>query len=294
MFAAWRLALPILASVVATPLMAGPSVADDGNWTGGDVCMSDCGQLSEDEQQSAARTQLDSLYYAALFEGGSFEAYLAEAEDYAATYGLSEELLLAEQTLAELALNPGGSPVVNTRTVDIEHVAQANNYYCGPASGVMILRALSAGRSAANGEPLDQGSVAGPVHMQANDGATEWASHRFRVGLNQWLRGSRTGYYSDKHDPSGTEFRNAVVHDLMDRHPVGVGAVEFAYGNHYNHHPNDKTIGHWVVAYGYTDKGHTTKFADPATSVWGGVEQRFSRDTENFANNFLNNNGIVR
>ena len=66
----------------------------------------------------------------------------------------------------------------------------------------MILRYRGAGRSAYNNVDLDQPSVGGYYHMQANDGSTEWKSQRFRIGLNRWLRGSNTGYYSEKGKPT--------------------------------------------------------------------------------------------
>lgn len=72
-----------------------------------------------------------------------------------------------------------------------------------------------------------------------------------------------------------------------------MSTVELAGGAHYNGHPN-RTIGHWVAAYGYSSNAAIGSFADPSTSVWAGVSARFNFSTGIFRDNWLaNGNGVV-
>jgi hypothetical protein len=277
----WLIFSLIPLAMVATAQRA----AADGEGTGGDVCYVDCGPAADDFAQSADRTQLEAAYYDVLYGSGSVQAFLDLASTYARNYD--------DDSAMQVPVDPPPADAV----LAMDQVAQANDHYCGPASGVMILRYLHAGRSAANNATLDQASVAGPAHMQADDGATEWLSYRFRIGLNEWLRGHPKGYYTEMHNPSGQQFKNAVIYDVLHNHPLGAGTVESANLIHYNGHPKAQLIGHWIVPHGYFNNGGKTRFADPATSPsvgWPNIAPKFTYDTTDFANTFLNNNGMVR
>lgn len=253
--------------------------------TGGDVCASRCGPAPAVAAQSADKDRLERVFFAAAYREGSLRLLRKRAARYAADY--SDET--ARRMVTTARAEPPAAIVLKLR-----HVGQANRSYCGPAAGVMMLRFLRAGRSAANGARLQQHTVAGRAHMRANDGATEWQSHRFRIGLNRWLRGRKKGYYTEKHDPTGQEFRNAVVYNIGNRRPMGADTVEFEDGAHYNGHPRDQTIGHWIVPHGYVRSGAGTRFADSSTTVWPRPKPKFSARTGRFARTYLNLNGIVR
>lgn len=176
----------------------------------------------------------------------------------------------------------------------LNHYPQKKSYWCGPATGKMILKWLNAGTSAYDGKIQVQANIANDNHLKTEtNGVTSWASGRFRIGLNRWLSGSDKGWYIDTAKSSTTTFRNAVVYGVDTSHPFGADTVEFAGGYHYNNHPANQTIGHWIVVRGYGSYGDTTYFADPATSVWGAVAPMFTANTNNFVNRHLQNNGIT-
>jgi hypothetical protein len=126
------------------------------------------------------------------------------------------------------------------------------------------------------------------------NGATTWASDRYRVALNRWADGDATyGFYVTQHNP-GSTLKDSLVSDIDNVHPFGADTVESAGGAHYNHHPTNKTIGHWIAAYGYTSSGSTIWFADSSPSVFGStVADYFSATTSSFAGTYLQSNGIV-
>jgi hypothetical protein len=173
------------------------------------------------------------------------------------------------------------------------HYAQAKNFYCGPATGKMILNYKNEGPSAFNGETQTQAHIADAYHMRTDiNGKTGWDSGLFRIGLNKWRVGSEIGYYTDNGAPTAAEFESALVYDVDNAFPVAASTVEFLNGSHYNGHPN-QTIGHWIVGEGYYSYGDGAYFLDPATSVWTSVSPSFTYGTASFANRFLQSNGIT-
>jgi hypothetical protein len=171
---------------------------------------------------------------------------------------------------------------------------QNQYYYCGPAAGVMIADYRNAGPSAANGATLTQKHMAGPAHMNTDDPdllSTPYASNNWTRGLNQWLFGTNGGYYAQVNNPTPSQFCAALGYDLADNHPFGVSTVELATQAHYNGHPTEKTIGHWIVARGFSNYQNTTYFRDPAHGNWPGVSvpQSFNHATDGFVTTFVDN-----
>lgn len=111
--------------------------------------------------------------------------------------------------------------------------------------------------------------------------------------MNKWRQGSSTGYYVDDGAPSATEFKSHLVYDADNNYPLGADTVEMAGGVHYNGHPSNQTIGHWIVGKGYYNYGDGSYFADPATTVWSTVSPEFSYATSTFTNRFLQSNGVT-
>jgi hypothetical protein len=175
-------------------------------------------------------------------------------------------------------------------SLPLTQYGQNKNYYCGPASGYMILKYKGNATSVYNGASLSQANLAKPAHMDTDDGATEWASHGFRIGLNRWRQGSSSGFFVDLANPSATDVEVALTYDIYQQTmPFGADTVEIAGGTHYNGHPVNQTIGHWVTAYAYSSSGATGSWADPSTSVWASASPKFSYNTANFTNRFINN-----
>ena len=85
----------------------------------------DCGPLPDVEQQTADRTALEAAYYSAAYEGGSLADFLALALTYDATYGDDSGVRLAE------GLKPTDPPPPPDLVLDVPHMGQINNTYCG-------------------------------------------------------------------------------------------------------------------------------------------------------------------
>jgi hypothetical protein len=197
----------------------------------------------------------------------------------------------AEASAAAACTNPS-EPV--KRILGLTQYAQTKGFYCGPASGYMIIRYLHGAsfRSRKNNATLSQAHIASNAHMKTEaNGSTDWSSKNFTKGLNAW-RGEN--WYVQVPHPTAKLFKAALSHSIgSNGMPVAADAVELAGGVHYNGHPVNRTIGHWLVAYGYDSCGGKAYFADPATSVWSSVKPKFSYDSKLFANRFLQNNGIA-
>lgn len=262
----------------------------DGTITGGDIS-GPGNEVPPDVQEQARIKQGMADAYLAVKRGeGTRANYRAAAEAYARAYprstpdagrGPSGE----EDTGGEFTTMAAG------HTLLVEHYSQNKSFYCGPASGKMILYWLQSGPSAATGVTQTQGNIGNADHMRTDiNGKTGWDTGLFRIGLNKW-RGNT--YYVDVDKPTGAKLVSSLVYDIDKYYPLAADTVEFAGGYHYNGHPANQTIGHWIVGHGYTNYGETAKFADPSTSVWSSAQPEFTYDTRDFANRFLQHNGIT-
>ena len=281
-----------------------PAHADDvdGNVTGGDVNYAGNTVPPEVQAQARMKGQLAALHRARKNgEAGADRAFDDALRSYEARYG---ELATAARdgqlaTLSGRGTSGGGEMSAASfdwtkKILPVAHYGQINGYFCGPGSGKMILKFLNEGLSAYNGASQDQDHIGGSAHMRTwINGKTGWTSGLFRIGLNRWRGGEDWGWYLDIHDPTVSGFKDALAFDIDYGMPFGADTVEFAGGTHYNGHPNNKTIGHWIVVHGYIDTGSETKFADPSTSVWPEVNKHFRYGTHGFVTTFLNNNGIT-
>lgn len=173
----------------------------------------------------------------------------------------------------------------------VYHVAQSKGYYCGPASGYMILKYFGMNTSQYNGAALSQAALATSSHMNTDvAGATTWTSSRFTIGLNRWA--GRNMYYQ-MNAPSITSVKSSLRNNIgTSNRPMAADTVEFQGGYHYNGHP-DRTIGHWIVARGYGNDAATSYWIDPATSYYPNAQAYFAHDTGTFTTRYLQSNGIV-
>lgn len=192
------------------------------------------------------------------------------------------------------ALSAGELSVPAAKTLALTQFGQATNYFCGPAAGYMVIRYLhgSSFASRHNGASLSQANLATDSHMRtAVTGSTDWGTGNWVRGVNRW-RGST--WYVQVNAPSGSLLTSVATHSIRwNGMPFAADTVELQGGVHYNGHPVNRTIGHWIVAYGYSSSGATTSWADPATTVWSGVNPKFSYTTALFASRFLWTNGIA-
>ncbi|MEU8371960.1 hypothetical protein AB0C22_02425 [Micromonospora sp. NPDC048894] len=257
----------------------------EGNFTGGDVTDPSIEQPTD--TQTSLKIQLSQEYYAVNFQGADPTQLNMLEADYVAQYGDSGYV------------DPGDGAGLRTtaassRILGLSQTGQSKGYYCGPASGYMILRYLhgTGFKSKYNGASLSQPNLATSSHMATEaNGATTWTSKRFATGINRW-RGFN--WYVQVPKPSGSLLVAVFAHSIGGNGmPIGADTVEFAGGSHYNGHPTNKTIGHWIVGFGYTASGQTSSWADPATTVWSATKPSFSYSTSSFATRFLQSNGIV-
>lgn len=269
--------LPVAPAVAAQPENRQP-IRDDA--TGGDV--SGHGREMTGARAQRAQAKVDIALAVRKYRHGAIsKADLAHALARADVGGRS--VTNARQAMAFPA----------SKTLSLTHYGQSKGYYCGPATGMMMVKMIDGAiTSRYNGKSFSQVNLADGSHMATDaNGATTWGSGRFVRGLNRWRGDS---YYSQVDSPSADVLTGGLVYSLgLNSRPAAADTVEFGGGRHYNGHPVSKTIGHWITAYGYTDYGSTSKWADPATTVWTGVARTFTASTGAFANQYLQTNGVV-
>jgi hypothetical protein len=184
----------------------------------------------------------------------------------------------------------GGEPGGNSgtpETIDVymSHEAESPDYYCGPASAVMILRSLGYSTSH-DGEPLNQGQLAGNGrkyletdywHAKDPNQGTPWAGEGaadqpMSDSLNYWRVGKYKDFYIVSSHPDLNSFVADMKYDLYRGYPFSVNTDEPHDAFHFPGHPNiQKTIWHWMAVNGWHHYGDITHYGDPATSVWSGT-----------------------
>jgi hypothetical protein len=273
-----------------------------GNLTGGDVSS----QPTVNSRQALDKLALSQAYYRAKYLGGSLSTFSLMNSSYGRRYpskvaapafsGITTSsparsaFARTSESSSSLML---ATATATSRSLSVTQVGQSKSYYCGPASGYILAKYKGKTKGAYNNASLSQGALATSSYMATDaNGGTSWSSNRWKTGVNRWLEGHDYGYYIDVHAPAPSQMGAIMVHSIDNSMPLGADTVELAGGYHYNGHPN-KTIGHWIVGYGYTSSGGTSKFADPSTSVWSTVSPYFAYSSSTFASRFLQSNGIV-
>lgn len=147
---------------------------------------------------------------------------------------------------------------------------QPNNYYCGPASGTMILNTIGAHWSA-SGVPLNVWNLAGYMRTDAY-GYTSFHDRMFQTGMNGWLGRNA---YTTVHTPSYAHARDLILRSYDRGMAAALDAQERRGGPHYNGH-NNATFSHIIVVDGYNNVNDRVIFADPGARVlWGGAREKF-------------------
>ena len=175
------------------------------------------------------------------------------------------------------------------------HVNQIKSYYCGPASAYMMLSYMGLSASVYNGAKLSQTNLASSTYLRTEaNGATTWRSGAMAIGLNRWRGGT---FYVQVNRPTAAVVRAALTNDIGNVGlPIAADTVEIEGLTHYNGHPLNQTIGHWIVGYGYQQSGAISFWQDPSPPYFPAAAPTFSTNTTTFANTFLNtssSNGIA-
>ena len=175
----------------------------------------------------------------------------------------------------------------------VQPAGQPNGYFCGPTAGYTVLSNLGAWQSAATGEPLSIGALAGPQYMNTvGYGYTSFNDRRFEYGMNTWL--GRTTYYT-LHAPSVDQVLTSVMHSYETGYPTVVDEQERRGGPHFNNHSNS-TFSHIMVVDSYDSSTGAVSFVDPGYTLWGGAQAIFwypslSTFTRNHLQNEVINDG---
>lgn len=200
---------------------------------------------------------------------------------------------------------PSCSPSATDGDIYTTFQGQANNAYCGPASGWMILNAMGYPTSVYDGASLSQGSLATRTYLETDYwGNTPWyvsaADQPYPQTLNAWRTGSYNGYYGLLGAPDVATQKKDMVFDIVYGYPVVMNTVEYYTSSyHLPGHPTDKAyydqwgpIGHWLDNNGFHNSGWTVHYADSATTVWALV-QPFNDVNLTDINTLLQVHGIV-
>lgn len=178
-------------------------------------------------------------------------------------------------------------------------VGQQNSYFCGPAAGLMILKASYPYPSRVDGYSPSQDALANIHHMQTySRRTTDWNTGLFKIGLNKWTGNST--WYTQLPKPTITQTRGALIQTVyVTRKPMAADTVETPATGPYNKHPRG-WIGHWIVAYAYSSPGgvlaNLATWVDPAAGVVFASAARMFNETVPNMNRFLNHadaNGIA-
>lgn len=289
-----RLAVVAVTTVVMSTGSAAVA-ADDGNVTGGDISGPGDETSAAMQAQNAAKSKMADAYVRAKYHGGSVAAYEAAYRTYRVRYpGAMKGLGAGDDFRKRSTRLEAAEAQFSMNRLGVNHEGQIKNFYCGPASGKLILRWLGNDVSRYSGVPLKQSNVADANHMRTDiNGRTSWASGLFRIGINKWREGSSSGSYIDDSSPSAAEFESHLVYNTDRGLPVAADTVEYKGTIHYNQHPLDQTIGHWIVAEGYYNYGDGTYFVDPGTPVFPDAAPEFKHATGSFATTYLQANGVT-
>lgn len=159
-------------------------------------------------------------------------------------------------------------------------VDQSTGYWCGPATGVMILSRLGYGRSV-HGVALSQRALASDRYMRTDrDGKTSFADSSMARGLNNWM--GKTVYKRSK-APNTATFRKAVSSSFTSTgRPVVVDVNEIAGGPHYNGHPAYSSFSHLMPIEGYNPSTDTLIALDSIAYAYPNSSRQFSHNLGQF------------
>ena len=281
------IAVTLTPPTFASTLVSQPRI---GNVTGGDV--TPAGTAPADTQQAKDKVAATLAWNAAMNVGDTVGAAKA-ADAYTSAWGGTGVVGTPIQKAPSVA--GAVTPMAPTTDVilGVQQVNQSTGYYCGPAAGYEIIRYLGGAgfTSRYDGAALSQANIANANHMQTDiNHSTDWVTGLFTTGVNRW-RG--VNYYVQVHAPSATLLPNVFTYSMdANGMPFSGDTVEFKYGAHYNQHPQDQLIGHWITAYGYSMSGALGYWADSSVPYFPGALPYFQAYSDAFSA-YFQSNGIA-
>lgn len=158
-------------------------------------------------------------------------------------------------------------------SVDLQltHEQQINDYYCGPATAVMILNDFM--------EAPEQSEIAGSDYLRTIEGeGTPWYSgstqtslYYFNMGygLNKWQY-DKTGGTAFSYTVCNSGDKEEYIDKIMDTLSTGYAIpLNGRSRSGVSGHLSKYSGGHWVVVEGYTNSGSSFKIVDPAAGITG-------------------------
>lgn len=281
-----------IAVSVTSPTFASTPLSQPGigNVTGSDV--TPAGMAPADTQQAKDKVAATLAWNAAMNSGDTVSATRA-VTTYTSLWGGTGTVGTPIQTAPSLA--GAVTPMAPTTDVilGVQQVNQETAYYCGPAAGYEIIRYLGGAgfTSRLDGSALSQANLANANHMNTDYyRSTDWVRGQFVTGVNNW-RG--VNYYVQVHAPSAALLPNVFTFSMdANGMPFSGDTVEFKYGAHYNQHPQDQLIGHWITAYGYSMSGALGYWADSSVPYFPGAWPYFQAYSDAFSA-YFQSNGIA-
>jgi hypothetical protein len=162
----------------------------------------------------------------------------------------------------------------------VKHSTQINDYYCGPASTLMALRSMGAG----NRSQLDRSHTLSQTHLAsatylATTRAGTWI-YNIPTTMKKWAGVSSKVYRGQ----SRSQLKSLVRRSNGKANRALIfGTHEVKGQTHYNHHYENKTLDHFVMGYGYSERGNRIHFADPVAGRWEAPKKRASISTGRMA-----------
>lgn len=178
-------------------------------------------------------------------------------------------------------------------SLPVKHTKQSDCSWCAPASTVMALRSSGASEiSAADGKKMSQALLASSAYLNTVNTAGGTDITKIPYTLNKWAKIKATVFWA----PSDTKLRDMLRVSLKGyKRAVVFGTTEVKDLTHYNNHPKNRNIRHFITGYGYQDYGRTALFADPVSGAHcyrTRVRQKSSLTASQMAG-FIRSHGVV-
>lgn len=156
-----------------------------------------------------------------------------------------------------IVVNPAASTVTR-----ITQVAQETSFYCGPATGVMLVK----GKASVSQTTMKN-------KMGTTTAGTGWSpgpNGSVPKALNYYLSGRD---YTGTAVPSGggtaankTTYRKRLVSNVMSNRGIAGNVMVPKSGDRPTGYPKGKVTHHWIAIRGYSNYGAMTHWADSASA----------------------------
>jgi hypothetical protein len=198
---------------------------------------------------------------------------------------------LAATAAGDTTVTPMAFPTpAEARSLTLTHSSRSNGYYCAPASTAMVIRVSGGSETSRynSGHKMSQTRLASSTYL-ATSSSQGTSMHRVPITLQRWM-GLSTDVYAG---PTATKLKNLTAGAIgVLGHGVEYGTHETAGAKHYNNHPANRGIDHYIAGFGYSSNGSNVKWADPATSIWSGLATKGNMSASTMAG-FVSRFGII-